>query len=263
MNEVLWTVIKPIPKSNTANVAKDYRPIALTSVLSKTFERVTKPLLTKCLTDDSQFACREHRSTEDALTVLLDTVTEHLDANSKNYARCLFVDFTSAFNTISPTLLVDKLKSASIHNNMLNLIYSFLVNRKQWVATKEAKSLVKTSSTGSPQGCVWSPILFSIYVQDMPILSMGNYHLIKYADDTILLELCYTNVQSTLPAAAECLTSWFSSQDLLLNVSKTKQLIFTKMRDNRACDPLVINGTAVEQVESFVYRYHYWPHVEF
>ena len=136
---------------------------------------------------------------------------------------------------------------------MLNLIHSFLVNCKQWVATKEAKSLVKTSSTGSPQGCVWSPILFSIYVQDMPVPSMGNYHLIKYADDTILLELCYPNVPSTLPAAAECLTSWFSSQDLLLNVSKTKELIFTNMRDNRACDPLVINGTVVEQVESFVY----------
>ena len=170
-------VIKPIPKSNTASVAKDYRPIALTAVLSKTFERAPKPLLTKCLTDDSQFAYREHRSTEDALTFLIDTVSAHLDANSKNYARCLFVDFSSAFNTISPTLLIRK--PMTIHNNMTNLIHSFLINRKLWVARKDAKSAIKSSSTGSPPMlCVWSPILFSIYVQDMPVPTMGNYQII-------------------------------------------------------------------------------------
>lgn len=106
--------------------------LALTSALSKTFEEVSKPLLTECLTDDSRFTYREHRSTEDALAFLIDTVTAHLDANSKNYARCLFVDFTSAFNTISPKMLINKLKSMPIHMQpMPMLIYSLLVNHKQ------------------------------------------------------------------------------------------------------------------------------------
>ena len=234
-------------------MAKDYRPIALTSVLSKTFERATKPLLAKCLTDDSQFAYREHRSTEDALTLLIDTVSAHLDANSKDYAPCPFVDFSSAFNTISPTLLIRKLKPMTIHNNMINSIHSFLTNRKRWVAAEDANSAIKSSSTCSPQGCVWSPILFSIYVQDRPVPTMGNYQIIKYAYVTILVELCYPDTPSTLPAATKHRTNWFSCQDLLINVSKTKELILTNKRDHRACEPVVLTDIAVEQVQSFTY----------
>lgn len=98
----------------------------------------------------------------------------------------------------------------TIHDDMINLIYNFLVNRKEWVATKDSTSLANFSLTGSQRGCVWDQVLFSIRVQDMPVPSMGKYHIIKYAYDTILLELYYPEAPSTISDAAECLTNWLS-----------------------------------------------------
>ena len=82
---------------------------------------------------------------------------------------------------------------------------------------------------------------------------MGNYQIIKHADDTIVVELCYPDTPSTLPAAAKHLTNWFISQDLLINVSKTKELIFTNKRDHGICEPVVLTDIAVERVQSFTY----------
>ena len=180
-------------------------------------------------------------------------MTYHLDDNSKNFARCLFIDFTSAFNTISPTILTHLLTDTELHGNIINLVYSFMTNRSQCVVTDVGMSSSRSTSVGSPQGCVLSPVLFSLYIQHMPTPNHGSYHLIKYADDTILLELMNNNVPSTLPSAAIELVDWFQRNELVLNVGKTKELIFSNARDNPICDNLMINGTSVEQVESFTY----------
>jgi len=251
----LWktSIIKPIPKTPAACVAKDYRPVALTSIVAKSFERATRPLLARCLNDTSQFAYQQRKSTEDALTVFLDIVTKHLDAKSKNYIRCLFVDFTSAFNTISPSTLIDNLNRTNLHGNLINLVYSFMTNRKQLVSCEAGVSAVASSSTGSPQGCVWSPLLYCIYVQDMPTPSCGTYHLIKYADDVILVELCHADVPSTLLHGATFLTNWFDSNNLILNAAKTKDMIISNKRDNPICSPIKLNSSCIELVESFTY----------
>jgi hypothetical protein len=128
-----------------------------------------------------------------------------------------------------------------------------MTNRSQRVATEGRTSNIKYSSVGSPQGCVWSPLLLSIYVQETPSPAFGNYHLIKYADDTILVELCHHNTPSTLDAAANQLADWFTSNHLLLNISKTKELLVSNNRHNPVCQYLTINNTEVEQVETFVY----------
>ena len=245
------SVIKPIPKSSWASAPKELRQVALTAVVAKVFERLLLRFITPCLTDTQQFAYQPNKSTEDAVAYLLYTATYHLDDNSKNFARCLFIDFTSAFNTISPTILTHLLTDTEQHGNIINLIYSFMINRSQCVVTDVGMSSSRSTSVGSPQGCVLSPVLFSLYIQHMPTPNHGSYHLITYADDTILLELLNNNVPSTLPTAAIELVDWFQSNELVLNVGKTKELIFSNARDNPTCDNLIINGTSVEQVESF------------
>ena len=188
--------IKPIPKFRGAAEPKDFRPIALTSIVGKCLERLIMRRVAPLLDDPTQ------RSTEDALISLIDTVTEHLDSNAKNTVRALFIDFSSAFNTINPKILVDKLVRYDLHPNILNWLYDFLTNRKQRVITSLSTSESLSTSTGSPQGCVISPLLFSMYVVDMPSVN-SNIKLVKYADDTVIMELLSDNQSSQLQTVAD------------------------------------------------------------
>ena len=79
---------------------------------------------------------------------------------------------------------------------------------------------------------VISPLLFSIYVQHMPKPSSSNFHLIKYADDTVFIELLSKNDVSQMDIAAHDLAGWCHDNDLFLNVSKTKELLLCNLRDN-------------------------------
>src|SRR4029434_4191131 len=86
----------------------------------------------------------------------------HLDA-SGTYSRILFVDFISAFNTIIPALLQDKLYQLSVPDSTCRWITDFLSDRRQHVKMVKYVSESRTISTGSPQGCILSPLLFSLY----------------------------------------------------------------------------------------------------
>ena len=138
----LWksSTIIPIPKNAAASEAKEFRPLALTSTISRLFERLLLKFLKPYLTDTTQFAYQQHRSTEDTLAHLLDIVTNHLDIHAKNHARCLFIDFSSAFNTISPTTPCNRLQDTSLNPAVLDLVYDFMTNCSQKVLTEQSLS---------------------------------------------------------------------------------------------------------------------------
>ena len=73
------------------------------------------------------------------------------------------MDFTSAFNNIVPSILIEKLKSMSVPSYLLSVIKDFLVDRQQYVNIGNFKSSELSCDIGCPQGCVLSPVLFSIY----------------------------------------------------------------------------------------------------
>ncbi len=146
----------------------DYRPVALTSVVMKSFEKlvlahlkdITGPLL-----DPLQFAYRANRSVDDAVNMGLQYVLHHLDSPG-TYVRILFVDFSSAFNTIIPNHLLPKLTQLSVPTSVCQWITSFLTDRQQLVRLGKYTSCTRTNSTGAPQGYVLSPLLFSLYTND-------------------------------------------------------------------------------------------------
>ncbi len=80
--------------------------------------------------------------------------------------RILFVDFSSAFNTIIPNRLLPKLTQLSVPTSVCQWINSFLTDRQQLVRLGKFLSSTRTISTGAPQGCVLSPLLFSLYTND-------------------------------------------------------------------------------------------------
>ena len=118
------TSIVPVPKHSSPSCLNDYRPVALTPIVMKCFERLVLAHLKNCLTpslDPHQFAYRSNRSTEDAVSTALHCVLSHLD-NKNTYARMLFVDFSSAFNTVIPSKLITKLEDLGISAPLCNLI---------------------------------------------------------------------------------------------------------------------------------------------
>ncbi|KAI3373570.1 hypothetical protein L3Q82_022165, partial [Scortum barcoo] len=106
------TIIVPVPKKTKILSLNDYRPVALTSTIMKCFERLVKSFITSSIPDSLdplQFAYRPNRSTEDAIALTLHTALSHLDQRD-TYVRMLFIDYSSAFNTIVPSKLVTKLR---------------------------------------------------------------------------------------------------------------------------------------------------------
>ncbi|KAK1784240.1 hypothetical protein P4O66_003729 [Electrophorus voltai] len=99
------STIVPVPKKPRPSDLNDYRPVALTSVVMKCFEKLVRDFITSSLPasmDPLQFAYCHNRSTDDAIAHLLHTTLTHLDKGRGNYVKMLFVDYSSAFNTSSP-----------------------------------------------------------------------------------------------------------------------------------------------------------------
>ncbi|KAK3538464.1 hypothetical protein QTP86_003682 [Hemibagrus guttatus] len=184
------SAIVPVPKKTKITGLNDYRPVALTSVVMKSFERLVLSYLkdiTDPLLDPLQFAYRANRSVDDAVNMALHFILQHLDSPG-SYARILFVDFSSAFNTIIPALLRDKLFQLNVPDSMCSWITDFLTDRRQFVRLGTHVSDLQHISTGSPQGCVLSPLLFSLYTNGCTS-GHQSVKLLKFADDTTLIGL--------------------------------------------------------------------------
>ncbi|XP_070404148.1 uncharacterized protein [Nothobranchius furzeri] len=138
----------------------DLRPVALTSLVMKAMEKIIKEHIvraTEPLMDPLQFAYHARRGADDAKIFILDSIHKHLELPDSS-ARLLFVDFSSAFNTLQPHILATKLSSQFHLDDQLTLwILDFLTNRTQKVWVNNCLSGLRSTSTGSPQGCVLSP----------------------------------------------------------------------------------------------------------
>ncbi len=115
-------------KKSPVSCLNDYRPIALTPIIMKCFERLVmhniKTSLPNTL-DPLQFAYRPNRSTDDAISSTLHLALTHLE-NKDSYVRMLFIDFSSAFNTIIPQQIINKLYLLGLNNSLCNWILDFL-----------------------------------------------------------------------------------------------------------------------------------------
>ncbi|KAK3531948.1 hypothetical protein QTP86_001831 [Hemibagrus guttatus] len=214
------STIIPIPKKPKMTGLNDYRPVALTSVVMKSFERLVLAYLkniTGPLLDPLQFAYR---------------------ANS------------SAFNTIIPTLLQTKLTQLSVPSSICQWITSFLTNRHQLVKLGKFKSNSRTTSTGAPQGCVLSPLLFSLYTNDCTSTD-PSIKLLKFADDTTVIGLIQDGDESAYRQEIEQLAAWCSRNNLELNTLKTVEMIVDFRRNTPALPPLTIMNSTVPTVASF------------
>ncbi len=240
----------PVPKKPKITGLNDYRHVALTSVAMKSFERLVLAYLkasTGPLLDPLQFAYRANRSVDDAVNMGLHYILQHLDRPG-TYVRILFVDFSSAFNTIIPDTLQNKLTQLSVPTSVCQWITSFLTDRQQLVRLGKLSSSTRNFSTGAPQGCVLSPLLFSLYTNDCTSKD-PSVKLLKFADDTTLIGLIQDGGESAyrqeVKELAVCLNN------LEINMLKTVEMIVEFRRNPPALPPLTIMDSTVAAVESF------------
>lgn len=252
----LWkdSIIVPVPKSASPKSLNGFRPVALTSLVMKSFEKIVKETLLTCVQDNLdpfQFAYRSGRGVEDALATLLNLVLTHLEG-AKTFARLLFIDFSSAFNCIQPHILAERLRDIhSINPGLIAWLMDFLTERPQRVRVNGVLSDTLVSSTGSPQGCVLSPLLFVLYTNECRSQHAGR-HILKFADDSVIVFLLSSDDPDHGPVVKE-FTDWCSSSSMCINVSKTKEMLIGFRKHPSVTPPLVIEDQAVELVHNYKY----------
>ncbi len=156
--------IIPVLKQVNITTLNDYRPVALTPIIAKCLERLVMRHIKSALPpnlDQHQYAYRANRSTEDAITSALHAALTHLDGRETS-VRMLFIDYSSAFNTIVPSRLVAKLLDLGLSNILCMWIMDFLTDRPQTVRLGPHLSSSLSLSTSAPQGCTRSPLLYTI-----------------------------------------------------------------------------------------------------
>ena len=219
---------------------ENYRPVSLTCIACKVMEKSIKERLVEYITtnnllSDKQYGFVSGRSTIIQLTMMLDDWTRALDGEDS--VDCIYLDFQKAFDTVPHKRLLNKLKSYGIEGKNLELLLAFLSDRKQRVRVNgEYSKWIKVTS-GIPQGSILGPILFVLFINDMP--DNVNTNLLMFADDTKIYNIIRKKEEETLETPErsdlqhyiEILNNWSEKWQLKFNSSKCKTLRLGKARN--------------------------------
>ncbi|KAI4898994.1 hypothetical protein NFI96_005657 [Prochilodus magdalenae] len=201
--------------------------------------------------DPLQFAYREKVGVEDAILYLLHRTHSHLDKGG-GAVRVMFFDFSSAFNTIQPLLLRDKLMKMEVDMHLVTWITDYLTGRPQHVRIRDCSSDTVISSTGAPQGTVLSPVLFTLYTSDFKYNS-ELCHMQKFSDDTAIVGCVRNGQEREYRSLVEDFVEWCTTNHLKLNITKTKEMCIDFRRSRPSQQPISIKGVDVEVVRSYRY----------
>ncbi len=164
--------------------------------------------------------------------------------------RILFVDFSSAFNTLIQNRLLPKLTQLSVPTSICQWITSFLIDRQQLVKLGKYTSSTRTIRTGAPQGCILSPLFLSLYTNECTPKD-PSVKLLKFSDDTTLIGLIQDGDDFAYRQEVKELTVWCSLNNLELNTLKTVEMTVDFRRTPPALPRLNIMSSTVTALESF------------
>ena len=227
----------PVFKSGRKDSMDNYRPISLLSCFSKILEKIVCIRLTEFLDvnnliSPSQYGFRKKHSTLHPLVHFLNFVSTSLD--KKEHSIAIFCDLRKAFDTVDPVILLKKLKKLGIRGVELLWFQDYLTNRKQFVNINGCNSFLLSVLLGVPQGSILGPLLFLIYINDLPLCS--ELLALLFADDTTLL-LSDPDLDNLIARAnheLKKITDFFRAHKLALHPEKTKFLLFTHSSEARA-----------------------------
>ena len=246
--------ISPIPKKNKPESVTHFRPIACSSDILKTFERIIKDLLMKHvnlhkLLPKEQHGFRSHMSTTQQLIKYQNFIIQSL--SKKLTVDVILFDFEKAFDLVPISKLIESLHEIGIRNPLLKIMHLMLIQRSYVVKVGSKTSYYFKAGSGIPQGSVLGPILFIIFLSKLSKV-LNRHNLIihfLFADD---LKLCVAYYLENfdpeiLQKAINDIYIWASENQMRLSTPKTVHLQFGPPNSNAIYH---INGQLINRVES-------------
>ena len=268
-----WTLGNIIPifkNKGTVTNPENYRPITLLSCLGKLFTSILNARITKYveegdIIDHCQAGFRKGFSTLDNLFILQSLID--ISKSQKTKLFCAFIDFRQAFDKVWRNGLWVKLSETNINGKCLRIIRNMYDNIKSRVSTCEGASAFFPCETGVRQGENLSPLLFSIYLNDLrtyldahnaPAVECETHDeniyiyiklfILLFADDAVLFGLSKEDLQTTLNLFEKYCIEW----KLTVNIQKTKVLVFSGGRLSKNLK-FFFNNEEIEIVTEYKY----------
>ena len=242
--------IVPVHKKESKAEVQNYRPISLLSVASKVMERCVFDYVyhhVQHLISPQQHGFIRGKSTATQLNDTYHRVGETLDAGGQT--DIIFLDLAKAFDSVSHSLLLHKLKSFGLHNKLLDWLASYVTEREQRVIIDGVHSSWLSVDSGVPQGSILGPLLFVLYINDAPscVLSMAGL----FADDTkVYRKITSLDDCAILQRDLDSLLEWCKKWKLIFNAKKCKVMSVTRRRN--WCEfTYSLGGTTLERVDSY------------
>ena len=247
--------VVPVFKKGDPATPSNYRPISLTAISCKLMEHIMQTSIMRHLDNnailhDSQHGFRKRRSCETQL--LLTTADIHRALDNNIQADGILLDFSKAFDKVPHKRLALKLDHYGVRGNTLSWIKSFLADRTQKVVLNGKQSETIPVTSGVPQGTVLGPLLFLIYINDLPD-SVSHSTTRLFADDCLM----YRNIRSARDAELlqqdmDQLQIWEKDWLMNFNASKCQTIHFSRKR-NPITKTYTIHGEDLESVDNATY----------
>ena len=241
--------VMPVFKKGDKSLAANYRPISLTCILCKVLEHILASNIVKHLDGqgilyDLQHGFREKRSCETQLIMLIEDLARNASVGKQT--DIILLDFSKAFDKVNHSKLLWKLHQYGIRGHVLNWVRAFLGSRSQRVVIEGEESESIPVTSGVPQGSVLGPILFLIYINDLPDEVCSRVRL--FADDTAL----YLTMESedsgpTLQSDLDILSMWETRWDMEFNPSKC-QVVHVAGSKRPVKRDYILHGQVLESV---------------
>ena len=218
--------ITPLQKKGPKTSTKNYRPISLTSVVSKLMEKIVRDKIMSHMEENGLFTKHQHgfRKGYSCVTQLIDVCekwTEELD--NKNSIDLIYLDFQKAFDKVPHKRLITKLKGYGIQGNVIKWVEDFLKDRKQRVQISGSSSEWTDVTSGIPQGSVLGPTLFLVYINDLPDVVHSMVKL--FADDAKVSAVVNSeNDANVVQRDLNNIDDWSDKWDLRFNYQKCNHM---------------------------------------
>ena len=244
--KIAWITV--VFKKGRRLLAGNYRPISLTSVLSNLIEKIIRDhisehMVTNGFYSNKQYGFIKKRSAPLQLLEAMDKWTEALDKGSS--VDCIYADFQKAFDKVPHRRLMVKIRAYGISENICEWIEDFLKDRKQIVKINGKGSKEEVMISGVPQGSVIGPLLFVIFINDLPDLVESI--LMLFADDSkIWKEINGTEDQEMLQKDLDTLKKWSLDWLLIFHPDKLKQVHISSRNEEHDTNYKIGNDKVVD-----------------